>query len=420
MSAVALFATPPTRGRPHRLQQCKVVAALCGLQLLSWQLQVLRVATELDVDGSPFWRFVTVSVPRQNGKTVVGMVLAVERMLLWPRLPQRVVWVAQTLTDAVRVWRGGLWSFLEYELQGAEGLRFKSSLSAAGIDARNGSSLSIMSTSRSAGHGSTVGLAVCDEVHAYTDERVEAALEPAQLAVPDPQMVFLSVAGNEGSWFWRSKVELGRELVRSGGCERARWAHFEWGAPEGANPGDPGVWAKAVPALGETIKVSALERLWGKAEREEQVRAGAVSLFRQHYLNEWVVSPVGAVVEPGVWEGVCGVVSPGRRGLVLGVAASADRGVAAVAASDGGVVELVDLRGGVGWVEERLRVLCSRHDVVQVVCARGVRWGCRWLVSGRVGGVRWCCFLRGCRRKRAAGFTTMWWRVSCGCGSRWS
>ena len=68
------FATPLTPGRPNLLAEAKGVAAMLGFTLAPWQEYFLALATEYEegnpVDGIvPYWRYVTLTVPRQCGKS---------------------------------------------------------------------------------------------------------------------------------------------------------------------------------------------------------------------------------------------------------------------------------------------------------------------------------------------------------------
>jgi len=66
--------------------------------------QVLDVALELDDAGRLIYRDVTLSIPRQQGKSTLLLVLWVTRCLLWP--DQRVVYTAQSGLDARKKWAG--------------------------------------------------------------------------------------------------------------------------------------------------------------------------------------------------------------------------------------------------------------------------------------------------------------------------
>lgn len=65
--AVPTYATMPTPGAKNELAKCEKMSVALGQQLLPWQRFFLRVATELNSDGSYRYPTVILTVPRQSG-----------------------------------------------------------------------------------------------------------------------------------------------------------------------------------------------------------------------------------------------------------------------------------------------------------------------------------------------------------------
>lgn len=318
-------------GRVSRGGEVGQVAGLLGLPLLPWQQHVVDVALELE-GGVPVYRSVTVTVPRQCGKTWLVAVLMLHRLLFWGG-PQVVVYGAQSLVDAAGVWEGKLWPLLsDSGLAKRFGLRLRRSLGNFGLVSDVGSSLRVLAKSSSAGHGATVGLAVSDEAMALTDNRREQALLPAMRTVGDAQFWVVSTAGDASSSYLRRKVDVGRDLVVGGGCEGARHAYFEWGLGEDEDWTDESKWGSAVPVLGETVSLEDL--------RHERATSEAVD-FRRMALNQWPTEGEASAVPWEEWLACKTGLGPSGR-LWVGVDAPPRRnGVGAVVVAGGGVLEVV-------------------------------------------------------------------------------
>jgi len=117
---------------------------------------------------------------------------------------------------------------------------------------------------------------------------------------------------------------------------------------------DRDAWATANPAYGWRITDEAMFDLYGELGPD---------LFARECLCLWEQElDAGARVIPtDAWAAVqdkrAEVVAP----VVLGADVAPDRSRAAIAVSDGVVVELIEARAGVGWLVDRLVELSSAH-----------------------------------------------------------
>ena len=246
-----MFATPRDVRRETRGGEAAGLAAVLGVELMPWQRQVLDTALEVDGEGRLAYRHVVLTVPRQNGKSLLLGVLVLHRMLCWGA-PQQVTFAAQNVIDAQAQWTEKLWPLIERSpLKELEGLRLYLSVAKPELVAgKTGSRMRVLTGSPSSGHGMSVDLAVVDEAFSYADDSREVAAVPAMWARPDPQFWVVSTAGDELSAYLRRKVLEGRESVVSPGGTSA---YFEWGLAEDADWGDEGNWPSALPALGTSV-----------------------------------------------------------------------------------------------------------------------------------------------------------------------
>lgn len=314
-----------TQRTPSRKTYGPAVAALAaqwGHDLMPWQRHVLDTALELLPNGELAYRLVTVTVPRQSGKSSLLLPLAVHRCVAWGS-PQRVVYAAQHRNAA----RSKLLEDWRPLLAQAPGLGAISKVMAGKGDEKvewsNGSYFELSASTEIAGHGKTVDLAIVDEAFALSDNRLEQAFKPAMITRQSPQLWVVSTAGTDAAVYLNAKVDAGRQAVADGVTESV--AYFEWSAEDGADASDPKVWAGCMPALGFTVDESA-------------IKADSLTMdtgeFRRAYLNRWTPGVASPPVPLAAWA-ACGDedVTPDGR-LVYGVDIAPNRRSASVYVCD--------------------------------------------------------------------------------------
>jgi phage terminase large subunit-like protein len=326
---------------------------------MPWQAQVANVAGELAADGTPVYREVRVTVPRQSGKTTLLLAFEVDRCLSWGD-GQHVLYTAQDRNSAKAKWEEQA-DLLEHTTlakvisvrrgAGGERIRFKAT----------GSTIGISASGETSGHGQTLDLGIIDEAFAQRDERLAQSFRPAMMTRPAAQIWVVSTMGYpEGSEFLHSRVDDGRARVEAG--ERSGVAYFEWSAADDTDPDDPATWWSCMPALGRTVT-------------EEVVRADHDAMepaeFARAYLNRR--APGGRpVIDPASWQ-ACRDSRSQLAGLpCFALDVTPDRGAAAIGvagwtASRRRHVEIVDHRPGTEWAVTRLQALERRWKPLPVV-----------------------------------------------------
>lgn len=308
--ALPRWATRRDPTRPTIGPRLARVAAELGTPFMPWQQMVADVAGEYDErSGSPIYREVIVTVPRQSGKTTLQLVEVLDRSLMWGR-PCRTAYTAQTGLDArqkmVNDWmpmlrRSAFKATIDRELRGA---------AETAIEFRTGSRVEVLASAEEAGHGRTLDLGLIDEAFADEDDRREQAIVPAMTTVRDAQMFVFSTMGTGRSTFFNRKVATGRALVEAAITQGI--AYFEWSAPDDADPDDPAVWAACMPALGFTTTEAAVRharmtmtdgefrRAFLNQQREHDARwlpAGA--WLKRRHPDGMVLPPDGSTIAIG-------------------------------------------------------------------------------------------------------------------------
>lgn len=345
------YFTERTWDRPTYGDQATRFAAALGTPLMPWQQYVLDVALEYDEEtGYPYYRQVTVTVPRQNGKTTLLLVLFLVRALAWEK--QSIIYTAQDRNEAkkklVNEWLPMLQEtefrryFTTTQANGNEAMRFN-----------NGSLVALAATTKRSAHGNVIHLGVVDEAFSLPDARMEQAFVPAMRTKKDAQYWVTSTAGTyaDSPYLW-GKVVAGRKLVakgvRNGAC------YFEWSAPDDADPSLESTWRACMPAIGYTMDTDTI--------RDEYIAADAgntMSEFLRAALNRWVTAKTDPVISVERWNALVtdNTESFGQWALAFDVAE--DRSHASIGAAwkmeDGRFqVVLIDSRPGTAWVAQRV------------------------------------------------------------------
>jgi phage terminase large subunit-like protein len=360
------FSTPRTPGRKTLGAVAAKIARQLGTPLLGWQQYVADVGLEVLPNGKFAYREVVVHVPRQQGKSRLLLIVMLVRALAERR--QRVIYTAQSGLMArgklIDDWLPELEQsqfaslFTTRLVNGHEALRFS-----------NDSRIELVASTRKAGHGLTIDLAMIDEAFALPDARLEQALKPAMVTRSSPQLWITSTAGvpSESAYLW-SKVETGRQMAGAG--LDGGMGYFEWSAPEDADPGDPDVWRACMPALSRTVPAEAITADFQSMQVGEFCRA---------YLNQWRAPASDPVIPLERWRELAEPYAESPAPEVLAVDASPEgtTDTACVAAAtrrgDGRIhVGVLEHGPGRGWVVERVAELFREHSPRKVlVDARG-------------------------------------------------
>ena len=309
---------------------------------MGWQQYVADVGLEVDSDtGRLVFKEVIVSVMRQNGKTTLVLTAECARCLLWGR-EQRVAYTAQTGKEARSKFKDDHLPIIDRSPLKSLVRRPYLSDGNTALLWENGSRISVLDNTPSAGHGKTLDLAIIDEAFADSDNDREQALLPTMATRLDPQIWNVSTAGTQSSTYLRRKVEIGRAAVNSDSREGI--AYFEWSIPEDEDVDDPAVHAKRMPAYGFTIQPDFI------AHARQTMTDGD---YRRAIGNQWTETEE-RVIPAEWWRAVCSHDVTTSDSLYA-IDARADHSSACVVKADtSGNVELVAARPGLEWLRTEI------------------------------------------------------------------
>jgi Phage Terminase len=362
--AQARWATPRT-DRPTAGVECQRIAEQLGVPLLPWQSQVLDVGLEYELDSDfpngrrYIYREIDFGTPRQSGKSVLTLVKTLHRMILCGP-GQKSVYSMQTGSEASRKLLDDWCPMIDDSPFQHAVHRVRRTAGGEGIHFKNRSTVEIMRTAKSSGHGRTLDEAIIDEAMHDHDDRREQAVMPAMLTRRNAQVLNTSTAGTDESLYWRRKVDLGRMAVEDGVTEGL--CYFEWSAPDEADPYDEDMWWHVMPALGRTQPIESVRHL-ARTMREEE--------FRRAMLNQWTRTDM-KVIDWSAWVECRNPHGSIGTDMVLALDVNKERtGAATVAASRGsdGLVdiELIDNHEGLSWLVPRAVELRDRHHPTKII-----------------------------------------------------
>lgn len=331
-----------------------------GISLFPWQKWLLIHALELLEDGTYRFRTVVVLVARQNGKSTLMQVLSLWRMFV-DGAPL-VIGTAQNLDVAEEQWQGAVeiaesLPELEAEIGQVSRVNGKKFLRLI-----SGERYKVAAASRRGGRGLSGDLVLLDELREHQNWDAWGAVTKTTMARARAQVWAASNAGDLMSVvlnFLRflAHVALGNPDGLTGEhssgdpladeddqLDDDSLGIFEWSAVPGCGIWDRDGWAQANPSLGHPNGITT--RAIAAAARTDPEK-----VFRTEVLCQFVDDMGDRIIPSAVWDAVCSPEHAGQGRQVLAIDVSEERDSAAiVAASEDGVIEVLEHRPGLSWV----------------------------------------------------------------------
>lgn len=260
--------------------------AASPIVLRPWQRQVLTDLLE-EEDGRRRYRTGLIGLPRKNGKSVLGAGLALYGLVAdgeagaevyacagdrqQARIvfgeARRIVQSSEALSRHVRVYRDVL------EVPATHSI------------------FRVLSADAKLQQGLTPHMVVFDEVHVQPSDDLWNAMVLGMGTRRNPLMVGITTAGYGEDSLLRRLYEYGKRL-KSGEMVDTSF-YFQWWEPSTFGDWrDPAQWREANPALGDYLRMDALEH---------DSRTTAEAEFRRYHLNQWTAS-AQAWLPYGAWQ----------------------------------------------------------------------------------------------------------------------
>jgi hypothetical protein len=250
MAAKPRFATIPTKGAKTYQVDLWRGAESFGTPFMPWQKRAARLLGEYRPElckchkparWLPRFKTIAVTVPRQQGKTVLARVAVNNRAHFDPN--SEMYGTAQTRQYAAKHVIG-----LGKTLQKG-GVKLYKGVGNEKVVWPNGSEYRPISPNEGGGHGDSIDFMLIDEAWMLSMSTL-GGLAPAMIARPHSQMLLISTMGTKESSVWNGIVAEGREAVDN---PDSNMAYLEYSAPDDEVVLDDSQWAKWMPALGRTV-----------------------------------------------------------------------------------------------------------------------------------------------------------------------
>lgn len=266
------------------------------LRLTDWQKWLLRATLErypadypeAEKAGRLRYKQIVISMPRKNGKSLLGALYAAYGMLLHEPAPE-VISVAASADQAKIVYRR-----LLHQVQSSKLLStlFSRSTEHRGLWTADGTGVyKVIAAKAATAQGLHPSLVVFDELH-VANEDVWAAMALGSATRDDGIVIGITTAGDDTSNLLKNLYERGAKAI-DGQEDLERFGFFVWEAPAGCEINDEIAVRRANPQLASGILS------WESVKNELATMPEADA--RRYRLNQFV-SSMNAWLPVGTWQ----------------------------------------------------------------------------------------------------------------------
>ena len=309
-----LFTPPLRRLTPKTslgFEAIEFARDVCGVTLYPWQEWLLKHALELHPDGGFRFRTIVVLVARQQGKSMLSVILSLYFMYVLQR--DLVIGTAQDLDVAEEIWQEAVDLIEETPDLDALKERVVKVNGKKTVELKSGERYKVKAANRRAGRGLSGELILLDELREHQNFEAWGAISKTTIARPDAQVWALSNAGDASSVVLRFLRQKAHEALgdpdglveNAGGADLATeeveedtdestLGLFEWSAPPDAGVKDRDAWTYANPALGYGFVTE--RTLASAADTDPEW------VFRTECLCQWSDGALDGPFPPGSWE----------------------------------------------------------------------------------------------------------------------
>lgn len=387
------------------------------IELLPWQKWLVIHAFEVVDDPVDVWRLryrvVLVEASRQNGKTILGCVIALYFLYLLE--VGLVLGTAQDVSNAEDTWQMCV-EIAQNNPELSEAIQHVWFTNGSKrLQLTGNRDYRVRASNRKAGRGKSADLVLLDELREHQTWEAWAALSKTGMARKNSLMWCMSNAGDGTSvvlrhFRLRAHAQLGdpdgivkalgeSETISDESAEGSALGLFEWSAPPDADPGDMTAWVQANPSLGYTIELSTLKAAYADDPAD---------VFKTECLCQWVTSTVTPPFPVDAWDAGKDENSTIAKDSPLwwGVDVSSDRTHASIGVCgrrpDGAWhVELVEYRSGTGWLVKWFQNAAPNYSGMKVALqSKGAPIGSMMDVIGAIDGIE----IIECKGKDVAGW----------------
>lgn len=349
------------------------LAGACGLELLPWQEDIVRVSLGEAVDHRWCSSSVCLIIPRQNGKNVCVYARQLAGLFL---LGERIMHSAHEF-DTCRDAHRELTTFIGNCEELEDECILPHKVGAAEMSIRHKSNkgfIHYVARGKNAKRGRTkVDLMIFDEAFAL-DDHMMGSMSPLQQASLNPQKWFTTSAGTEDSVVLTRIRERGKRLDETPD-DSSKLLYAEWSCEEGSDPHEFENWKLSNPSLG-VEGIAPVDYL-----REDYEQNMDLAQFAREHLGMWDDPAMSSVISLSAWKDCIGE-SPAEVGeRVVCVDVEPNRQWASIAIaekhSDGRHhVAVIAHDAGTKWIIPTMtKLMASPHPPKAAVVQLGAQSG---------------------------------------------
>jgi len=264
---------------------------------MPWQVVAATYMEATDRKGNWLYPEVAGIVSRQNGKSELLVPYVIRRL----RMGRHVMHSAQN-RELPREVYGRVADIMTEHYPGELKHRPRYANGQERMETRNGGVYRIVAPTRGGARGPANDDLIVDELREMDDFNFIAAAEPTLAASPNPQVLYLSNAGEDDS------VVL--NAVRNRAESDPALAYLEWSAAPERDVSDRDGWLEANPAVGNLPGRDMMAYLERKYESYRL--AGTLSIFETEHLCRWVSSTRERLVDEYAWMACQGPIGDAR------------------------------------------------------------------------------------------------------------
>jgi hypothetical protein len=315
---------PPVPARSD-IAGFRETAASLDIELMPWQETAARYLTALAADDRWLYPEVAIVVARQNGKTTLLIPLIVQRLLRG----QRIMHTAQDRNLPREVFGAVAEMMFTHHSdlfphRNGRPTKPRYANGQEEIILTNGGVYSIVAPTSGGARGPSRDLIIIDELREMDSWGFIAASKPTRKASKNPQVVYLSNAGEDDS--------IVLNALRDRAATDPALAYLEWSASPERSADDREGWAEANPAMGNEKGEMGpvLETL--EADYRTALLEHTTAIFEVENLCRWVVTTRERLVDEYAWGRCEGEVeTPKRPSMAVSMDPDGERASAAIA-----------------------------------------------------------------------------------------
>lgn len=284
---------PPLPARSD-IAGLQAMAERMGIKLMPHQVIAGRYMEATGADGRHLYREVADIEARQNGKTEKLVPLICKRLLA----NRRITHAAQNVKLPLAVFEQVgefMWNHHAdlFPQRNGRATRPRYANGKEEIRLSGGGVYRIVAATRSGARGQSNDDLIIDEVREFDDWDFINAAKPTLSASLDPQIIYLSNAGDD--------LSVVLNALRSRSESDPSLAYLEWSASPERPIDDPIGWAEANPAMGhEAEGMGSLYETLSVDLRTAQLE-GTIAAFETEHLCRWVRTMRPALVTAEEW-----------------------------------------------------------------------------------------------------------------------